>query len=49
MHSAITDVHRAAGMTHAMGAQIFVDAVHWPPHQLVDGGDGLRLPQLLGL
>jgi len=32
----ITDVHRAAGMTHAMGAQVFVDAVHYAPHQLVD-------------
>jgi cysteine desulfurase family protein (TIGR01976 family) len=32
----ITDVHRAAGMTHTMGAQIFVDAVHYAPHQLVD-------------
>ena len=33
----ITDVRRAAEMTHAAGAQIFVDAVHYAPHQLVDG------------
>jgi cysteine desulfurase family protein (TIGR01976 family) len=32
----ITDVRRAAEMTHAVGAQIFVDAVHYAPHQLVD-------------
>jgi cysteine desulfurase family protein (TIGR01976 family) len=32
----ITDVRRAAEMTHAAGAQIFVDAVHYAPHQLVD-------------
>jgi cysteine desulfurase family protein (TIGR01976 family) len=32
----ITDVGRAAGMAHAAGAQIFVDAVHYAPHELVD-------------
>lgn len=32
----ITDVRRAAEMAHAAGAQIFVDAVHYAPHQLVD-------------
>ena len=32
----ITDVRRAADMAHATGAQIFVDAVHYAPHQLVD-------------
>ncbi|MDQ3198527.1 MAG: aminotransferase class V-fold PLP-dependent enzyme, partial [Verrucomicrobiota bacterium] len=32
----ITDVRRAADLAHAAGAQIFVDAVHYAPHQLVD-------------
>ncbi len=32
----ITDVARAAQMAHEAGAQIFVDAVHYAPHQLVD-------------
>ncbi len=32
----ITDIGRAAKMAHAAGAQIFVDAVHYAPHQLVD-------------
>jgi len=32
----ITDVRRAAEMAHAVGAKIFVDAVHYAPHQLVD-------------
>ncbi len=32
----ITDVQRAAELAHAAGAQIFVDAVHYAPHQLVD-------------
>ena len=32
----ITDVRRAAELAHAAGAQIFVDAVHYAPHQLVD-------------
>ncbi|MBA3652144.1 MAG: aminotransferase class V-fold PLP-dependent enzyme, partial [Chthoniobacterales bacterium] len=30
----ITDVRRAAELAHAAGAQIFVDAVHYAPHQL---------------
>jgi cysteine desulfurase family protein (TIGR01976 family) len=32
----VTDVRRAAKMAHTAGAQIFVDAVHYAPHQLVD-------------
>jgi cysteine desulfurase family protein (TIGR01976 family) len=32
----ITDVKRAAAMAHAHGAMVFVDAVHYAPHQLVD-------------
>jgi cysteine desulfurase family protein (TIGR01976 family) len=32
----VTDVCQAARMAHAAGAQIFVDAVHYAPHQLVD-------------
>ena len=32
----ITDVSRAASMAHAVGAQVFVDAVHYAPHQLLD-------------
>ena len=32
----ITDVCRAAEMTHAIGARVFVDAVHYAPHELVD-------------
>ncbi len=32
----VTDVRRAAELAHAAGAQIFVDAVHYAPHQLVD-------------
>ncbi len=32
----INDVRRAAAMAHAAGAQIFVDAVHYAPHQLVN-------------
>ena len=32
----ITDVRRAGELAHAAGAQIFVDAVHYAPHQLVD-------------
>jgi cysteine desulfurase family protein (TIGR01976 family) len=31
----ITDVQRAAEMAHSIGAQIFVDAVHYAPHELV--------------
>jgi cysteine desulfurase family protein (TIGR01976 family) len=32
----ITDIRRATKMAHAVGAQIFVDAVHYAPHELVD-------------
>ena len=32
----ITDVQRAGEMAHGVGAQIFVDAVHYAPHELVD-------------
>jgi cysteine desulfurase family protein (TIGR01976 family) len=32
----ITDVARAAAAAHAVGAKIFVDAVHYAPHTLVD-------------
>lgn len=32
----ITDVARAAKAAHAVGAKVFVDAVHYAPHNLVD-------------
>ena len=32
----ITDVARAARAAHAVGAKVFVDAVHYAPHTLVD-------------
>src|SRR5437868_5412456 len=32
----INDVKRAGKMAHDIGAKIFVDAVHYAPHQLVD-------------
>src|SRR5438477_8029777 len=32
----INDVRRAGEMAHAMGAKIFVDAVHYAPHGLID-------------
>src|SRR5215211_1924330 len=32
----INDVPRAAELAHAAGAQLFVDAVHYAPHELVD-------------
>ena len=35
----INDVRRAAEMAHSLGAQIFVDAVHYAPHGLIDVGD----------
>jgi cysteine desulfurase family protein (TIGR01976 family) len=35
----INDVRRAAKMAHSLGAQIFVDAVHYAPHELVDVRD----------
>jgi cysteine desulfurase family protein (TIGR01976 family) len=35
----IADVGRAARLAHAAGALIFVDAVHFAPHELVDVGE----------
>jgi cysteine desulfurase family protein (TIGR01976 family) len=35
----INDVRRAMEMAHSLGAQIFVDAVHYAPHELVDVRD----------
>ena len=35
----INDVRRAAKMAHSIGAQIFVDAVHYAPHGLIDVRD----------
>jgi cysteine desulfurase family protein (TIGR01976 family) len=35
----ITDVHRAAQLAHEVGALIFVDAVHYAPHELIDVSD----------
>ena len=32
----INDIRRAANLAHEMGARIFVDAVHYAPHALVD-------------
>ncbi len=32
----ITDIGRAVKLAHAVGAKVFVDAVHYAPHQLVD-------------
>ncbi|MEP6810331.1 MAG: cysteine desulfurase-like protein [Chthoniobacterales bacterium] len=32
----INDIRRAAQMAHELGAQVFVDAVHYAPHALVD-------------
>lgn len=32
----VTDVARAAEMAHRMGALVYVDAVHYAPHHLVD-------------
>src|SRR5438309_3034024 len=32
----VNDVPRATEMAHSLGAQIFVDAVHYAPHELVD-------------
>jgi cysteine desulfurase family protein (TIGR01976 family) len=36
---AINDVRRAAKIAHSLGAQIFVDAVHYAPHDLIDVRD----------
>ena len=35
----INDVRRATEMAHSLGAQIFIDAVHYAPHELVDVRD----------
>ncbi|PYK39569.1 MAG: cysteine desulfurase-like protein [Verrucomicrobia bacterium] len=35
----INDVKRAVEMAHSLGAKIFVDAVHYAPHELVDVRD----------
>ena len=35
----LNDVRRAAKMAHSLGAQIFVDAVHYAPHGLIDVRD----------
>ena len=35
----INDVRRAREMAHSLGAQIFVDAVHYAPHALLDVRD----------
>ena len=35
----INDVRRAEEMAHSLGGQIFVDAVHYAPHELVDVRD----------
>ncbi len=35
----INDVQRAAKMAHSLGAQTFVDAVHYAPHGLIDVRD----------
>lgn len=32
----INDVKRAAEMAHSLGAKIFIDAVHYAPHELID-------------
>jgi cysteine desulfurase family protein (TIGR01976 family) len=32
----INDVKRAGEMAHSLGAKIFVDAVHYAPHELID-------------
>ncbi len=35
----INDVKRAGEMAHSLGTKIFVDAVHYAPHQLIDVRD----------
>jgi len=32
----ITDITRATALAHSVGAKVFVDAVHYAPHRLVD-------------
>jgi len=38
----INDVKRAGEMAHSLGAKVFVDAVHYAPHELIDAGARLR-------
>ncbi len=35
----INDIPRAIDLAHSVGAQVFVDAVHYAPHRLVDARD----------
>jgi cysteine desulfurase family protein (TIGR01976 family) len=35
----INDVKRAGEMAHSLGAKVFVDAVHYAPHELIDVRD----------
>jgi cysteine desulfurase family protein (TIGR01976 family) len=35
----INDVKRAGKMAHSLGAKVFVDAVHYAPHELIDVRD----------
>jgi cysteine desulfurase family protein (TIGR01976 family) len=35
----VNDVNRAGEMAHSLGAKIFVDAVHYAPHELIDVRD----------
>jgi len=35
----INDVKRAGEMAHSLGARVFVDAVHYAPHELIDVRD----------
>jgi selenocysteine lyase/cysteine desulfurase len=35
----MNDVRSAAEMAHSLGAQIFIDAVHYAPHELIDVRD----------
>src|SRR5438477_7741761 len=35
----INDVKRAGEMAHSLGAKVFVDAVHYAPHELIDVHD----------
>lgn len=32
----INDINRAVNLAHSLGAQVFVDAVHFAPHELID-------------
>jgi cysteine desulfurase family protein (TIGR01976 family) len=35
----INNIHRATKLAHSLGARIFVDAVHYAPHELIDVAD----------